>query len=385
MKKLTLLFALFSCLSAGAQTQVDADLTFSGTGHELIRALIQGTSNLGAETPTAGRFIRQTSDGTIWIGTGTTWKRVVLRLDDTTLGTIKSYKSESNIINATASLSATMATMGIANAQNASVTGSLSATVSTAGTANASLSYATTAANALLLNASSVVVDGAATGGSTARFGAVEIQPYSYDNAWIGDNIYYNGGLKRRAAGHAHLSHFNGQTWRFSAYPYGAAGSTATGTEILMLGTDGAAIMGATQAGYELTVNGDAYITGTMSAGTVTDRTPGSPEDALSEIAAMEVTGATIDHDTLGSAAVERVYEQPVYSELYDAVTGEKLATVDPPILSEEERESLPADILVLDATEEIHEKSRDLSVTVSMLTRAVQQLTARIEALEEK
>ena len=88
---------------------------------------------------------------------------------------------------------------------------------------------------------------------------------------------------------------------------------------------------------------GDLWVAANMSALTITDRTKGYEGDALSELARVKAKNDEIDHDTLPAfARYERV-----------------------------------------DDNGEI-EVGRDLGAMISMLTVAVQQLTARLEKLEK-
>jgi len=43
---------------------------------------------------------------------------------------------------------------------------------------------------------------------SSAKFGSFEIQSYSVNNSWLGENIYYNGGFIRRATGYGGMIYF---------------------------------------------------------------------------------------------------------------------------------------------------------------------------------
>lgn len=60
------------------------------------------------------------------------------------------------------------------------------------------------------------------------RTGSLEFQSYSVNNAWFGDNMYFNGtSFARRNAGFAGLFYFAGSEGQFRFYDTGAAGSTA--------------------------------------------------------------------------------------------------------------------------------------------------------------
>jgi len=156
-------------------------------------------------------------------------------------------------------------------------------------------------------------------------------------------------------------------------------------------------------AGYVLDVSGAAYVSGTIygagniSGLTFTDRTPGSPEDALSEIGAWKVVGDQVDHDSLGKCLVFEKVEKPGFEisnkegEAYNSVIGawmsnakgETTGNFSLAVEDFKAGKELPAEYTVKEVTEIVYEKGRDLSKTVSILSRAVQQLTERIEKLE--
>lgn len=63
------------------------------------------------------------------------------------------------------------------------------------------------------------------TTNSAVAIGSIEIQPFSINNAWIGENVYYDSGFLRRANGAAGLFYFQGQEGAFRFAVSGAAGS----------------------------------------------------------------------------------------------------------------------------------------------------------------
>lgn len=156
-------------------------------------------------------------------------------------------------------------------------------------------------------------------------------------------------------------------------------------------------------SGYVLDVSGAAYVSGTIygagniSGLTFTDRTPGSPEDALKEIGAWKVTGDQVDHDSLGTAMVTQAVTKTGFEisnkegESYNTIS--KITKMDSynrfsfeflkAVADFDAGKEIPAEYMVKEVTKVVQEKGRDLSKTVSILSRAVQQLTERIEKLE--
>ena len=90
---------------------------------------------------------------------------------------------------------------------------------------------------------------------SSLKVGTVETQSYSVNNAWIADNVYYDGSFKLRSNGHASQIYFGtsngGADISFKRYPTGNAGDVVTGVTSLQLLGDG-----------------DVYIPGNVGIGT---------------------------------------------------------------------------------------------------------------------
>lgn len=201
--------------------------------------------------------------------------------------------------------------------------------------------------------------------------------------------------------------------------------------------TNGNVGIGTTTPGYELEVSGDGYFSGDVSALTFTDRTPYFEGDALAAIKSISGKDGQIDHSTLPEFArrslqrketetvlgervpvkPEDVWEEYTETEtVYDTdAKGEKIIlgtkTVyrekDGTIVSEQQpiykssevkitkkrlKDGVKLDpdtgeLYTQESTQVEHviseEPGRDLGAMVSILTRAVQQLTAKVEALE--
>ena len=131
-----------------------------------------------------------------------------------------------------------------------------------------------------------------------ASFGTIGIQSYAVNNAWFGDNIVFNSGWKRIAAGFTGLFYFAGNEGQFRWGTNGTAGSSITngssgaGLISFKMNVDGTAVMGdlsatqgnytgasfilfgssknigintTTDAGFRLDVNGTARINNTLT------------------------------------------------------------------------------------------------------------------------
>ena len=143
-------------------------------------------------------------------------------------------------------------------------------------------------------------------------------------------------------------------------------------------------------------VNGDAYIGGDCSALTFTDRTPWDAGDALSELLAVRGDGnGNIDHDTLGKAK-STFNKINRFTEIRDKKTNGLLhrtvGKVEPDTpdkkykdiyLTKEKLAYDPASVTISEATEIEPIGTRNVSVSLSQAIRAIQQLEARIKALE--
>jgi hypothetical protein len=146
-----------------------------------------------------------------------------------------------------------------------------------------------------------------------------------------------------------------------STNPYsvaiGAIGNEMTlhagsgGGEVVRIDDSGNVGIGTASPGYELEVSGDIYASGDVSALTFTDRTPYFTGDALAAIKNIKGKNGEIDHSTLPSFAQK---------------------TLSKKIINEETKED-----------EIIEETGRDLGAMISILTKAVQQISDRLDAIE--
>lgn len=108
--------------------------------------------------------------------------------------------------------------------------------------------------------------------------------------------------------------------------------------------------------------DGNIYATGNVSALSFTDRTPHYDGDAVAEIKAIRGVDGQIDHSTLPAFA-KVTKEVTVTPKPTEPIDGEAKASAAEPV------------------TQIVEE--RDLGAMISILTKAVQQLTERIEKLE--
>jgi len=111
--------------------------------------------------------------------------------------------------------------------------------------------------------------------------------------------------------------------------------------------------IGNTAPGYPLEVTGNAYFSANVSALTFTDRTPFFDGDAVTELKKVKNKDGHIDHSSLPEFAQKNISRVTI-----NPVTGETTVEDEP---------------------------GRDLGAMISILTKAVQQLTERIEAIEKK
>ena len=152
--------------------------------------------------------------------------------------------------------------------------------------------------NRLGINTSSPAVSldlsGNNTTNNSAQFGTFGVQSYGVNNAWIGDNAYYNGtAFVRRSAGYTGLFYFQGNEGQFRWGTSSTAGSSVTngssgfglislktnldktfavgdmpsasgsytGANFIVFGSTGnAAINRTTDAGFKLDVNGSVRL-----------------------------------------------------------------------------------------------------------------------------
>jgi hypothetical protein len=108
---------------------------------------------------------------------------------------------------------------------------------SSAGTIDTS-SFATTGSNTFIgdqiitgsVNVSgSINIDNNNTDTNTAQFGTIGIQSYTVNNAWFGDNAYFNGSqFVRRQTGYSGLFYFQGNEGQFRFGDSDTSGSSIT-------------------------------------------------------------------------------------------------------------------------------------------------------------
>jgi len=80
----------------------------------------------------------------------------------------------------------------------------------------------------LTFNGTTLNVTGSTTANS-GQFGSFGLQSYSVNNAWLSDNMYFDGAnFKYRANGYGVLSYFSGGKWGIYTAPNSTAGATAT-------------------------------------------------------------------------------------------------------------------------------------------------------------
>ena len=150
------------------------------------------------------------------------------------------------------------------------------------------------------LSAATMTINRFLTTDSVVRIGSLEIQPYALNNAWIGENVYYDAtNFKYRAAGAAGLFYFQGNEGQLRFAPTSSAAGNMLGTFIqLKVNAFGGVAMGgminnlpgnytgavmvivasASISGVgigtilpdqRLSVSGNANVTGTLSATTL--------------------------------------------------------------------------------------------------------------------
>jgi hypothetical protein len=75
---------------------------------------------------------------------------------------------------------------------------------------------------------------------SSLKLGTLEFQGYALNNAWIGDNVYYDGSsFKRRANGASTLFYFQGEEGQFRSDVSGNAGTGVTSSPNFKVGAGG--------------------------------------------------------------------------------------------------------------------------------------------------
>lgn len=81
----------------------------------------------------------------------------------------------------------------------------------------------------ITITASNIIIPGTNSADSALKVGSLEFQPYSVNNAWIGENTYFDGSkFVRRQTGAAGMFYFNGNEGQFRFVTSSAAGTELT-------------------------------------------------------------------------------------------------------------------------------------------------------------
>jgi hypothetical protein len=99
---------------------------------------------------------------------------------------------------------------------------------------------------------------------SKLKVGSLEFQDYALNNAWIGENVYWDGtNFKYRATGTSGLFRFNGAEGQFQFATSGSAGSVSAGNMMFKCNADGSVALG-TNAGISISATPGVYTNSLM-------------------------------------------------------------------------------------------------------------------------
>lgn len=115
-----------------------------------------------------------------------------------------------------------------------SVTGTANQIISSASTGAITLSLPQSIAATSGVSFAAVTVPGPNTSAPAVRAGSIETQSYAVNNAWIGENVYFNGSnFVYRADGNSNKIAFGSSAIQVEVNAFGAAGSTVTANIVL--------------------------------------------------------------------------------------------------------------------------------------------------------
>lgn len=138
------------------------------------------------------------------------------------------------------------------------------------------------------------------TTNSSVKFGTFELQSYAINNAWLTDNLYYNGGFKYRTNGYGVISYFINGNYSIKMATNGVAGNTAVTRDRFVIQNTGNIGLGGTIAS-NLDLSGAGMVvlaTGNVGIGTTTPQ-------ALLHVNVSSIEGTPVI-DSTASAVFQR-------------------------------------------------------------------------------
>lgn len=178
------------------------------------------------------------------------------------------------------------------------------------------------------------------TTNSQLRVGSLEFQPYSLNNTWIGENVYYttaDNNFHRRSTGSAGMFYFQGTEGQFRFAPSGAAGSTISLATQFKVNESGTVAFGGSidnlpgsYTGAAVLVNGS---TGNVGIGFTAPSAKLVVNGAMTNASAIANTSGPIDFSTSNLQYTTDSCGSFVFNNLKDggsytfAVKGTSVAT----------------------------------------------------------
>jgi hypothetical protein len=121
---------------------------------------------------------------------------------------------------------------------------------------------------------SELLINGDASDKPLLRVGSLEFQPYALNNAWIGENVYYDGsGFIRRQTGSAGLFYFQGSEGQFRFADTASVGTSVSSNPVWKITYDGTMAVGSGMSFTNNSFTNAKFIvnsSGNVGIGTVT-------------------------------------------------------------------------------------------------------------------